>query len=302
MTRQAARDALLPIAIVGLLVMVAIGATAASSASAFHGVGLRRAGPVVTGLSAVLLLAGATTVLTGLRVGLRIARRRRRGGEEPELVQERPDTAWERLGAVLTVLVMLGLAVGLVLAVGRVHFTPARHAQPTTARTTGATLPAPTRSPRAARGETRADGVVIAVAIGAAVLAFAAGGYFAVRARRRPGEDAIECGQRRLSEDVLRDARVALAAPADSRGAILACYRAMERSLAAAGTSPQVADTPEELLDRAARSGVLLPAAAQRLAALFREARFSMHPMTAIHRADAEAALGAVRQAVGRHP
>jgi hypothetical protein len=299
MSRQAARDAVLPLAIVGLLVVVAIGVTAASRAPVFHGVGVRRAGPVLTGFGVVLLLAGTLTVLTGLRFVVRGARRRRRGDEEHELVQGRHESAWERLGAALTIVVALGLVVGLILAVRQVQFAPPSHARPGVSTTVAA---ATTTSTRTAERHATPGGAVVGLAIAAAVLVVSAGGYLAVRSRRRPGDEAtLEPAQRRVTEDALRDARVALDAPADPRAAILACYRAMERSVAEAGTSRRVADTPEEFLERAARSGLLLPAATQRLAALFREARFSTHPMTAAHRADAEAALGAVRQAVERH-
>jgi hypothetical protein len=301
MTRQAARDALFPLAIVGLLVVVAIGVTAASRAPAFHGVGMRRAGPVVTGAGVVLLLAGAVTVLTGLRFVLRVARRRRRGDDEHELVQGRPDTAWERLGAVLTIMVALGFAVGLTLAVRQVQFAPPSHARPGVS-STAAAVPTLTPSTRTTERHATPGEAVVGLAIGATVLVFAAGGYLAVRSRRRPDAEAtLEPAQHRVTGDALRDSRMAFAIPADTRAAILACYRAMERGLVDAGTSRRVADTPEELLDRAVRSGLLLPASAQRLAALFREARFSTHPMTAAHRDDALAALGAVRQAVGRH-
>jgi Domain of unknown function (DUF4129) len=128
------------------------------------------------------------------------------------------------------------------------------------------------------------------------------GGYViarAVRRRERAELDSDQLSEQRTAA-VLASAGAVLATPSDARAAILASYRAMEQRLGDAGTARRIADTPEDLLDRAARSGLLLPEAARRLAALFREARFSTHPMSEAHRTEARTALGAVARAVGR--
>ena len=65
----------------------------------------------------------------------------------------------------------------------------------------------------------------------------------------------------------------------------------MERSLADRGTARTVADTPDELLRRAAAAGTVHGGAAGRLTALFYEARFSTHPVSAGQRDAARAAL-----------
>ena len=77
----------------------------------------------------------------------------------------------------------------------------------------------------------------------------------------------------------------------DARAAIIACYVAMEESLARAGTARAVADTPDELLARAADRGLVRTGAAARLTRLFYEARFSSHPMPVAQRNEAEQAL-----------
>jgi hypothetical protein len=77
----------------------------------------------------------------------------------------------------------------------------------------------------------------------------------------------------------------------DARAAIIACYVAMEQNLAQAGTARAVADTPDELLARAARQGLVRGDAAARLTALFYEARFSSHPMPPQRRDQAQQAL-----------
>jgi hypothetical protein len=85
--------------------------------------------------------------------------------------------------------------------------------------------------------------------------------------------------------------RSAFGSAAGVREAIIACYAAMEDTLAAAGSPRRAADTPEELLDRAMRTGVIRTQAAQRLTALFREARFSPHELTEAQQEAARASL-----------
>jgi len=75
----------------------------------------------------------------------------------------------------------------------------------------------------------------------------------------------------------------------DARAAIIACYLAMEESMAQAGAVRGAAETPDELLARIAH--LVNTAAAASLTALFYEARFSTHPMSAKHRDTAERAL-----------
>ena len=65
----------------------------------------------------------------------------------------------------------------------------------------------------------------------------------------------------------------------------------MEQSLARAGAARGIAETPDELLARAARAGIVRGRAAGRLTSVFYEARFSTRPMTQAHREVAEQAL-----------
>lgn len=98
-----------------------------------------------------------------------------------------------------------------------------------------------------------------------------------------------------VSAEELRDAvasgRAALAGIDDARAAIIACYVAMERSLAQRGAARSVADTPDEVLSKAVARGLVHGEAAPRLTALFYAARFSSHPVSAEQRGAAEAAL-----------
>jgi len=96
-----------------------------------------------------------------------------------------------------------------------------------------------------------------------------------------PLAEALAAGAQALQEDP------------DPRTAIIGCYAAMERTLADAGSPAQSADTPAEVLARAAEGGLVRSEWAGTLTALFRRARYSSHPMT---EADRAAALGALAQ------
>jgi hypothetical protein len=109
---------------------------------------------------------------------------------------------------------------------------------------------------------------------------------------RRPAAPLVieDVGTEELREAV-ESGRAALAEISDARAAIIACYVAMERSLADRGTSRTVTDTPDELLARAVGAGTVRGPAASTLTALFYEARFSTHPVADGQRAAASAAL-----------
>jgi hypothetical protein len=90
--------------------------------------------------------------------------------------------------------------------------------------------------------------------------------------------EAMSAGRRALEGD-------------DARAAIIACYAAMEESLAEAGVARGRAESPAELLGRATSGGLLRGAGPYTLAGLFREARFSTHPMGTEQMHAARAAL-----------
>jgi hypothetical protein len=85
--------------------------------------------------------------------------------------------------------------------------------------------------------------------------------------------------------------RAALTELDDARAAIIACYVAMETSLAQAGTKRELAETPDELLDRAMTAGQVPAVPAGTLTELFYEARFSTHHMPSAKREQAQRAL-----------
>jgi hypothetical protein len=135
------------------------------------------------------------------------------------------------------------------------------------------------------------DPILYGLLVVALVAAVAISIWWSSRLRRPAAPLVIED----VGADELREAvesgRAALAEISDARAAIIACYAAMERSLADRGTSRTVTDTPDELLARAVGAGTVRGPAAGRLTALFYEARFSTHPVAAGQRAAASAAL-----------
>ena len=78
------------------------------------------------------------------------------------------------------------------------------------------------------------------------------------------GDLADDEAQEQLREAV-RSGQAALHEIDDARLAIIACYVAMEQSLAKAGAVRAAAETPDELLDRAATAGLVHGAEAARL-------------------------------------
>ncbi|HLK78519.1 MAG TPA: DUF4129 domain-containing protein [Streptosporangiaceae bacterium] len=98
--------------------------------------------------------------------------------------------------------------------------------------------------------------------------------------------------------EAVESGRSALRTVDDARAAIIACYAAMEASLAERGAARAVADTPDELLARATSSGLVRGTAAARLTSLFYEARFSSHPLGRSQRDAAERALDELAAAV----
>jgi hypothetical protein len=91
--------------------------------------------------------------------------------------------------------------------------------------------------------------------------------------------------------EAVESGRSALRTVDDARAAIIACYLAMETTLAERGTARGAAGTPGELLTRATKAGLVRGTAAGQLTALFYEARFSSHPLGHQQRDAAERAL-----------
>ena len=136
-------------------------------------------------------------------------------------------------------------------------------------------------------------GMVIAIAIVVALT---------VPARRKRSARAQPKNSTRLAAllDSLAAGSDALGAGGEPRAAIIACYAAMERGFAAAGSAPAVADTPAEVLARATRAGLVRPEPAGTLTGMFRRARYSTYPMTSTDSRIAADALTEMRSDLGQ--
>jgi Domain of unknown function (DUF4129) len=130
-------------------------------------------------------------------------------------------------------------------------------------------------------------GLLIVAIVAAVVVSI----WWSTRLRRPAAPLVIEDVSTEELREAVQEGRAALARIDDARAAIIACYVAMERSLADRGTARGAADTPDELLARAVAAGVVRGGAAGRLTELFYEARFSTHPVGAGQRDAASAAL-----------
>ena len=215
---------------------------------------------------------------------------RRRSGSQEE-------TAVKLRGVLLYVLGAGGAAAAVLMVAGLHLHVFSQETRPRPRRVPGAR---PTVSVRPRLGSGGAPHISLTVLLYALLVVVLLAGIavciWLARRLRRPvvlrdsGDDFIVEDPERLREAV-ESGRSALRTVDDARAAIIACYLAMETSLAERGTTRGVSDTPGELLTRATESGLVRGTAAGRLTALFYEARFSSHPLDHRQRDAAEHAL-----------
>ena len=240
----------------------------------------------------VLLLA----VVAALRRLLhRIRRRRRQWGKDDEPEPEGEPFPWtlRGLGLVL-VLAVLGLVWFIVDSLGQAGQSKRN---PPGRINDEALQPGQTDPPDT--GSTwqillLTGTVLLVVAVGSRWLA---GRRAAADAEAGP-EDEQRAEVERLVAAV-DAADVELRGPADPREAVLAAYAAMARQLsqglARRGRGPRPSDTASELLDHAVGAGLVSGTPAHTLTELFREARFSQHPIGEQARTTARECLAEVR-------
>ena len=261
-----------------LLALVAIGLRGTVPAPALSG-SYRHDG--------LLLAASAEAVLGCLLVALLVRRSRA------------PDDAIiaARLRTLLTYIVVIALvAIPVAYLFDRAAHV---HLALRPAKRSSGSQSAPARVPRSHLVSDRIVIIILLVLVAGVVIYLLARFIAAYRGtwtgwRRRaagaPVEPAAEDEEDQLRE-IVESGRSALRLLDDARAAIIACYAAMEQALARAGAARGAADTPYELLLRAADRGLIRTDAATRLTTLFYEARFSSHPMPPARRDDAQQAL-----------
>lgn len=260
-----------------LLLVLAIGGLRGETAVPGWGGPLKAHGMVIgLSLEAVLIAALVAT-------GVRHHAARRETDSRPERPGGGPDVP-ATLRLVLTWVLTAGvLAVGAVLlfSLGLHTFAsrPARAVPPGELGLPRKKMPRPPQP--SAPVHFPVEATLYGLLIAALVIAVAASVWWSSRLRRpaaHPVADGPPADPRDL-RDAVESGRAALAELDDARAAIIACYVAMERSLADRGTARNAADTPDELLARAVASGIAAGPAAQALTGLFYEARFSSHPL-----------------------
>jgi len=294
------------LAILGV-VLLALGAAALASAhgSAEHGVGP---------LAKQWWLFAAAGL--GLGIFALVKLRERISASDPESTAR---TRLTRGVLVVAAIVTIGLPIGLYLARFRSDDGPnscASYCPPLlatgTIRDSSTPLALPTKAP-AHNSSIKLPLSMILLVLGCVLAALLVAGLVLLYLRLRKlkliqlsidGAPPAPFTDEAQDEEVLSAALLAGrgALEGEARAAIIACYAAMEDSLAAAGVTRLESDSPADLLRRATERGVVAGPAPRLLAALFREARFSTHPIGTRHLDQARGALDEITaQLTARH-
>jgi len=277
-------------------VVAGITAAAAVVAAAARGP-LSRSAPVdassasapVTALSFLLLGAGVVA-LTAL--GILVFRQRRRKNDPEDHASEPPEIPW--IWKVVATLAPFALGAALILAAvtGAKKLPVARNLSGGFGGGLGGGLGL--ASGRAAPATGGRTGYVLPAwlpwTILAIVLVAILAGVAALVLRR--GRAPAGAPEPAAAGEAVQAAIAALEAGADPRGAVIAAYAAMQRTLAAHGLVRSPSEAPREFLRRVLVANRAAEEDAGTLTGLFEEARFSTHPISERTR---ERALSALR-------
>jgi hypothetical protein len=283
--RTAVVAALLAVAVTGLR---ARGAFSHLGSSALANAG----GRVISSAFGVAEGAGLVACVVVLALSLPGLRRRRRKAEGRE--QRRPPVPWWAKALILLYGLTMLIAPWIILLASR-H----RRTSGTALRPSGPLVPRPGAGSLAGASGSGSNWPLLA----GMVLAVAAVIVLAVLARRRRRREHGLSLHRAAAADPLSAGLIAgldaLLAGREPREAIIACYAAMERGFAVAGSVPDAADTPAEVLTRASDAGLIRSDSAAVLTGLFRRARYSSQPMTGADSDAAASALARMRADLG---
>ena len=203
---------------------------------------------------------------------------RRRG--RAELASGAVDSVAVKLRGVLIFLLSTGMAVVAVVTIVGLHlhlFNGKVRPQPipTSPRVRPSLRTPPTGSPHSSTFHFPAAallyGLLVVVLVAAVVLSIWWSRRF--RPTGRISADGFIAEDPQDLREAVESGRSALRTLDDARAAIVACYLAMEASLAERGTARAIADTPDELLARATATGLVRGTAAARLTALIEATR-----------------------------
>ena len=284
---------LLPLA-VGSLALVAV-----LGAGAHDALRLSDRGPLagqrdsVLAVGTILLMLDILIIAT-VHMVIRRRRRRMRPPEATDRWQEpiEPDIRWIRL--VLGIAIALAVLLPLLLLLAALRQVDPQRDSNASRRTVPSLHPPDTVSvPLLLTLLTLAIAVVVVWTV---VVLRRAGAWRRVQQlpqaqQEEPRDDEGDAPDAAVLGSAVRAGEAALTTAADPRMAIIACYEAMEAVLTEHGSARNESDTPTEFLDRAVGAGLIRSDAAGTLTDLFREARFSRHPLG---ERDREAAIGAL--------
>lgn len=202
------------------------------------------------------------------------------------------------------VVAVVAVAVVAVVAVLAAHTTPR---PPTAARhaTEAALTAAPPAAGPAGGGVPWAWGLYLVgllALVGVLGVLVLRDGLLAHVLPRRPVDDVVDPDAPRAgvevgvpeAGDALAAADAALAAGADPREVVIACWVRLEAAAEARGLGRRPAETATDVARRWLAGGPDR-AAVDELAALYHEARYSTHPVSEAHRARARAAVSRLR-------
>ena len=200
---------------------------------------------------ATALLATEGVALVAFALVLVLARPRRKPRPDEDEPPRPPFPWWAKTLAVLACVAVLVTPLAILLTL-RTPPRTAAQAHPGALASGGAVPP---RLPATAHGSPwpLIAGMLIALALLVALTVWSR------HARQRPARPPGDQARLALGAS-LAAGRAALAGtltPRDPRAAIIACYAAMERGFAAAGSAPAAADTPAEVLARATGAGLV---------------------------------------------
>ena len=284
---------LLPLA-VGILALVAV-----VGAGAHDALRLNDRGPLAGQRDSILAVGTLLLMLDILIIATvhMVVRRRRRRMRPPEATDRwqepiEPDIRWIRL--VLGIALALAVLLPLLLLLAALRQVDPQRDSNGSRRTVPSLHPPETVS--VALLLTLVALAVAVVVVWTVVVLRRAGAWRRVQqmpqaAQEEPRDDEGDTPDAAVLGSAVRAGEAALTTAADPRMAIIACYEAMEAVLAEHGSARSESDTPTEFLDRAVGAGLIRSDAAGTLTDLFREARFSRHPLG---ERDREAAIGAL--------
>jgi hypothetical protein len=241
----------------------------------------------------VILLLGCGVVSLGGLIMVMWPGRRRRSDEEP--VSEPPQLhwAWKLATVLLTFALGAALVAAVVFGLGEAqHSAPLQRAAPAHP-SSGVSVPARGGAP-SFEIPSWLPWVILAIVL-TAVIAVAA---WLLQQRVQPTSD--ERSDQSATRAAVQAAIGVLGSVDDPRGAVIAAYAAMERTLAGHGVARSPAEAPREYLRRVLAASSATERDARTLTGLFEEARFSIHPISEHVREIALSALGSLQTRLDR--